>query len=673
MRTAALRSVRPYDFTTLALARNPVRPSFGLIGISMIALVSGKPAPESDSLQAAASRLGVRAIQTVQFTGSGAMFSVGQNFAPHTPWPRVPVKQYTATIDFESASMRQDIVREMGATMPRGGGVPFTGEQHEVETVSGDYAWDEPVPPDPQAGAFSATPCTPPETGGTAPVPAPSPGSQPGCMLMLWATPQGFIRAAMDRNATRTNTRDGAEVSFAIAGKYKMIGLLNTNGDVARVRTWTEQSIVGDMLVETDYSNYRDFGGVRFPSHILQKQDGFPSLDLTVTSVTVNRPVQITVPDSIRNAPPAPTTVNSQALAPGVFWLTGGTHHSLAVAMRDYIVLVDTPNGEPRASAVIEKTKELIPDKPIRYVVAMHHHWDHMGGIRTAIDEGATIITHETNRALLERAATAPFTIAPDRLSRSKKPLKLETMTAKRTLDDGQRTIQLYTMTGFDHTDDMILVYLPKERILAEADAYTPPPTPTGPLIAPKVPYAASLYANIKRLGLNVGTIAPFHGNRVVAMDELVYQVTHATHKDRDHMANDTATNGGRASTVRVRYMVNAVEPAVSFYTKYLGFDAKSADNPNFAMLTRGNLELVLSTPYGPGGAAKPMADGRKAEPGGWNRIILNMDDLPREVDRLRHAGLHFRSDILQGPGGSEILLDDPSGNPVELFQPARH
>jgi len=119
--------------------------------------------------------------------------------------------------------------------------------------------------------------------------------------------------------------------------------------------------------------------------------------------------------------------------------------------------------------------------------------------------------------------------------------------------------------------------------------------------------------------------------------------------------------------------MVSAIEPAVSFYTKHLGFEKKSETNPNFAMLTRGNLELVLSTPFGPGGAAKPMADGRKAEPGGWNRIILNMDDLPREVDRLREAGLHFRSDILKGPGGAEILLDDPSGNPVELFQPARH
>lgn len=129
---------------------------------------------------------------------------------------------------------------------------------------------------------------------------------------------------------------------------------------------------------------------------------------------------------------------------------------------------------------------------------------------------------------------------------------------------------------------------------------------------------------------------------------------------------------GTNMDSVRVRYMVNAIEPAVAFYTRYLGFRANPGATPNFAMLSRGNLELVLSTNFGPGGAAKPMADGRKAEPGGWNRIILSVDDLPREVDRLRKDHLHFRSDILTGPGGSEILLDDPSGNPVELFQAGR-
>ena len=136
-------------------------------------------------------------------------------------------------------------------------------------------------------------------------------------------------------------------------------------------------------------------------------------------------------------------------------------------------------------------------------------------------------------------------------------------------------------------------------------------------------------------------------------------------------MTNARAVNETMNGKARVRYMVDAIEPAVAFYSRHLGFEVKPGATPNFAMLSRGSLELILSTPFGPGGAAKPMADGRKAEPGGWNRIVLDVDDIRREVDRLSRSQLHFRSDILKGPGGSEILLDDPSGNPVELFQPA--
>lgn len=123
---------------------------------------------------------------------------------------------------------------------------------------------------------------------------------------------------------------------------------------------------------------------------------------------------------------------------------------------------------------------------------------------------------------------------------------------------------------------------------------------------------------------------------------------------------------------VRVRYMVTNVDAATSFYTTQLGFTLNPGSTPNFAIVSRGHLELVLSTPFGPGGAAKPMLDGRKAEPGGWNRIIINVTDLAAEIAKLHQANVHFRSDINTGPGGSEVVLDDPSGNPVELFQPAK-
>ena len=122
-------------------------------------------------------------------------------------------------------------------------------------------------------------------------------------------------------------------------------------------------------------------------------------------------------------------------------------------------------------------------------------------------------------------------------------------------------------------------------------------------------------------------------------------------------------------SSVNVRYMVDDVDEAVAFYTKHLGFTLLSSAAPAFADVTRGDLRLLLSGPAS--SAGRPMPDGTQPGPGGWNRIHFVVDDIAAEVDRLRGAGLHFRNDIVTGPGGKQILFDDPSGNPIELFQPA--
>ncbi|HEY7283567.1 MAG TPA: VOC family protein [Actinomycetota bacterium] len=122
--------------------------------------------------------------------------------------------------------------------------------------------------------------------------------------------------------------------------------------------------------------------------------------------------------------------------------------------------------------------------------------------------------------------------------------------------------------------------------------------------------------------------------------------------------------------TVSVRYIVDDVDAAIGFYRDVLGFDVVMHPAPPFAILTRGDLQLLLSAPVGSGGAAQAMPDGRRPEPGGWNRFQLEVADLPGEVERLRNAGVSFRSDIISGIGGDQILAEDPSGNPVELFQP---
>ena len=473
--------------------------------LCLLALVGTRAAQPGDALKAAAEALGVATTKTLEIAGAGASFSVGQNYSTREAWPRVAVKSFTAGINFETASMRMELVREMGAVMPRGGGAPFIGEQKQIQVVSGSYAWNVPAV----------------ATGAATPAPTAAPANQADRMLMMWALPQGFIKAAMANNATTKKVSGGTEVSFTVGGKYRMVGLINTQNQVARVDTWIDQSIVGDMLVETVYHEYKQMGGVMFPSHIVQSQDGFPALELMISGVILNPPVQIAVPDNVRTAQPAAVNVTAQKLADGVFHLTGGSHHSLAVEMKDHIVVVDVPNGEPRALAVIAKAKEVIPNKPVRYVVTTHHHWDHLGGIRTAIDEGATIVTHSSNKAFLERVAKTPHTLNPDKLAASKKPVKIQTVDDKSVLTDGTRTIELHWLLNYDHAGDMLVVYLPKEKILAEVDAFTPPAQPTQSVVATAVPYAATLYDNIKRLKLDVQTIAPLHGARLTDVTEV--------------------------------------------------------------------------------------------------------------------------------------------------------
>ena len=494
-----------------------------------LALTAAVAAQQAGALQTAATTLGVANINTLEFSGSGRNFSLGQNYTPAEPWPPVTVKTYTAQVNFGTGSMRQDLVREMGATMPRGGGAPFFGEQRQIQVVSGDFAWNVPAPAPPaapEAGRVTTAQALQ-VIGQRPPAPPvqPAAGNQVERMLFVWtSTPQGFVKAAMANNATAKKAGNNTELSFTVGGKYRVTGQVNPQGQVEKVQTWIDQSIVGDMLVETTFSGYKDFGGVQFPAKIVQTQDGYPTLEINVAEVKANPMVNITVPDNVRaaaGAPPAPITVMSQEMGKGVFFLTGGTHHSLAVEMKDHIVVVDLPNNQARAQAVLAKAKELIPNKPVKFVVTSHHHWDHLGGIREAFAEKATIVTHRSNKQFLERVAKTPHTLNPDRQAMVKGKAKIQVIDAMGKLTDGTRTIELYTMTGYEHTGDMIMVYLPQEKLLALPDAFTPPAQVNAALIAPAVPYAKALYDNIQRLKLDVQTIATFHGNRTTTVAEV--------------------------------------------------------------------------------------------------------------------------------------------------------
>src|SRR5438105_1313742 len=157
-------------------------------------------------------------------------------------------------------------------------------------------------------------------------------------------------------------------------------------------------------------SDYKDFGGVRFPTKITQTQGGFPTLDLAISEVTTNAPVNIPPPDNVRQAS---IKVQADEVADGVWYLTGGTHHSVLVEMSDHLVVIEGPQDDARAAVVIAEVKKLAANKPIKYVINTHHHFDHAGGLGAFAAEGVTIITHDSDKAFLEQSLAAPRTIQP--------------------------------------------------------------------------------------------------------------------------------------------------------------------------------------------------------------------------------------------------------------------
>jgi glyoxylase-like metal-dependent hydrolase (beta-lactamase superfamily II) len=223
----------------------------------------------------------------------------------------------------------------------------------------------------------------------------------------------------------------------------------------------------------------------------------------------------------MRAAMTAPVKVIADKLAEGVYWIRGGQWHSVAIDQGDHIVVVDAPLDEARSLAVIAKVKEIIPNKPITYLINTHAHFDHAGGLRTYVDEGATIVTMPMNQAFYERAWRAPHSLNPDRLERSRKTPKFETIqNGKDVLVNAHRPIEIYQQVGTAHNDAVVMVYLPVEKILIQVDAWN-----TEAVTAPKRdfvnPYVVNLYDNILRLKLDVAQIVPLHGPRTTTVAEL--------------------------------------------------------------------------------------------------------------------------------------------------------
>jgi glyoxylase-like metal-dependent hydrolase (beta-lactamase superfamily II) len=474
------------------------------VGIVIASNVAACAGAAPGTLPAAQTALATGDTRSIEFSGTGRWFQFGQAPNPTLPWPAFELKSFSTRIDYESPAAQVQMERIQVVEPDRARPVPVP--QRVVQIVSGSHAWNLAAP----AGGAAGTP----------PVPQPQPAAVAERAMEIWTTPHGFLKAAAANNATSQPVEGGSEVSFTHDGKYRYVGRLNARNEVERVQTWIDSPVLGDTPVEFAYSDYRDFGGIRFPGRIVRTQGGYPVLELTVSSVVRNPALEIAVPDPVRSYAAPAVNVAVEKLANGVYYLRGGSHHSIAIDQADHVVVIEAPQDESRSSAVIAKVKETIPNKPIRYVVNSHVHFDHSGGLRTYVAEGATVVTHEMNRPYYEQAWAAPRTLNPDSLAKAAKPAAFETFTEKHVLTDGRRTIEIHRLAGNGHNDAFAMVYLPAERILVEVDAWAPL-APNAPPPPSPSPFAINLYENIQKLKLDVRQIAALHGPGVATLADL--------------------------------------------------------------------------------------------------------------------------------------------------------
>jgi glyoxylase-like metal-dependent hydrolase (beta-lactamase superfamily II) len=438
-------------------------------------------------LAAAAKTTGADSVRTIQYSGTGFTFVFAQAATPGGPWPRFSMKTYTRDIDFAAPASHVQLVRTSVDKRGGGGtGLPIV-DQMQNQFILPNAPWVQQVD--------------------------------------IWITPVGFLKAAMKHPSTATrqkvNGKNYNVVSF-MDTKYTVRGYIDDQSLVDKVETWIEHPAAGDLLIEADYSGYKDFGGVKYPTRIVQSQGGFPTLDLTLSDVKPNAPVTIQAPQRGGGGGGAAQGpgVRSIKVSEGVFYIIGGPNNSVAVEFKDYIVMLEAPQNAERAAAFMAEAKKQIPNKPIRYLVNTHHHFDHSGGIRAFAAEGATIITQKINKPYYDKILMGPRTLDPDPLSKSKKKILYETLTDRKVLTDGTRTIEIHLVKDTPHTDGTVMAYLPKEKILVEADIFDSP-GPGVPAITEGPKTAANLIDNIERLKLDVERLLPIHASDVVPVSEL--------------------------------------------------------------------------------------------------------------------------------------------------------
>jgi glyoxylase-like metal-dependent hydrolase (beta-lactamase superfamily II) len=491
------------------------------------------PAP---LLEAASREIGERQLRCITFSGTGYGGAVGQTFenAVNVDWPRIDsLANYTRTIDWDRGTSVETFDRKPGlnpASWNYGlgwqDGTPTQSAVRQTHVVSGEHAWHRDGDGPPVA--------VPPELAEL-------------YRLDMWLNPPGFLKAARLPGANPVafwrweqieKGRDGNVVApekmhvvaITMFGKYRVDATINAQNQIQRIKTTVSEPALGDFNIEHESTDQRSFGGVKWPiawhSHhgwddnwqFYRQSTGHNGYGGRFPEVQPNVcPEAPAVPPTVREAT-FRTAVTVEKMADGVYLLGGGPANSYMVEFDRFVAVFEAPGDEERSLAVIEEIAKLAPGKPIRWLVSSHPHFDHIGGLRTYLHIGATIVTHFANLAFLNRDVLnyEPRTVKPDIVSRwppteVSEGYNYEAVQENYVITDNRRLLRVYYVQPLAHVAGMLMAYLPAEGIAFEADLFDTHEPPR----AAQLPAMRSLANQVTRMNLDVRTLAPVHGKPV--------------------------------------------------------------------------------------------------------------------------------------------------------------
>lgn len=432
-------------------------------------------------------RAAIEAANTLVIEAEGLRLNVGQDMTPEAATMEFAISGYTRSVDLANGRSRTEETRTPMFEYFRGRD-PF----QVVSGIDGDVAYD--IAADGSARRASE------EVAAER-------------ISVFHHHPLVLVRAALTGDATVANLRSEGGLSLADVtidgGKVFTLAVDPASGLPSFIRSTDHHFYLRDVVRKTAFADYGNVGALMLPAVLSRSLDEFHVFRLDVVAQNTGGELgDIAAPTTAVAATPASgsgqVNVEAEMLADGVWFLAGQSHHSVLVEFDDHLVIIEAPN-EARTLGVIEKARELVPGKPVTHLVSTHHHFDHSGGIRAAVSEGLTIVTQAANEAFYRRMAGQPATIMPDAQSRAQQPISISSFDERLVHEDESMKLELYHVVGSGHSDSILMAYLPAQRLLIEADLYTPGRT------TPQT-FAPNMLENVERYGLEVDRIVPIHG-----------------------------------------------------------------------------------------------------------------------------------------------------------------